>query len=111
MPGLSGAHSDPPGKDEFPPMSSPAELQRCCRLFLSPRLVQRVCEVGNQIRRVFDPDRESDEPVINPNLGSPFGRNARMGHYPRMLDETFNAAKTFGECENSAALQKSLGAV
>ena len=48
---------------------------------------KRLLEVTDQIVGIFNPDRDPDERIADPELGARLGRDGRMRHDRRMLDE------------------------
>lgn len=56
-------------------------------------LVQRLCDVRNQIRRIFDAYRQPDRRVENAHSLADVSRDAGMGHTCRQTGKRFSSAK------------------
>src|SRR6266699_2819849 len=75
------------------------------------RSTERRLEVGDEVLRILDADRKPHQAVADPERGAHVGRDRAMGHQRRMLDEAFDAAEAFGQGEQAAALEETLGLV
>lgn len=60
-------------------------------------VAQRLAQVVNQILRVFNPDRKTDQLWRNTARQALLQRDRRMRHGERLADQTLHAAQAFGE--------------
>src|SRR5262249_32300543 len=68
-----------------------------------PASVQRLLQVREQILFFFDAHRQTDQAVVDANLGAPLGGQTGVGHQRRQLDQALDAAQRFGEREQTRA--------
>ena len=54
-------------------------------------------QVLDQVIHIFNPDREADQSIGNPEGFTHFLGDAGVGHDGRMFDQAFNTAKGFGK--------------
>src|SRR3974390_1912148 len=69
-------------------------------------LAQSGSEVSDQIVRILDADRETDQGVGDTELLAHVGCDRGVRHQRGMLDQALHAAETLGQREQAAALQK-----
>src|ERR1700735_667240 len=81
--------SSRPYCDRFPEYFTPSRLPR----------VQGLGNVGDQIVRMLDADRQPDRGVEDPDLLSHIGRYSGMRHARRKAGEGFRPAQADGELE------------
>src|SRR5207253_8992189 len=54
---------------------------------------ERLVEIGDQIVRILDPDRDADQIVADPERGLRRGRDRQMGHRGRRARQRLGAAE------------------
>src|SRR3974377_177565 len=69
-------------------------------------LAQSGSEVTDQIVRIFDAARETDQGVVDTELLAHVVCDRGVRHQRGMLDQALHAAETLGQREQAAALQK-----
>ena len=63
-------------------------------------LIERLCQIGNQIIGIFDAAGNTDHIVGNAILFSLFGRAFVVAHHQRLFDQRFNTAQTGPDAGN-----------
>src|SRR5262245_51827563 len=72
---------------------------------------ERGGEIGDEVLRVLDPDREPHQGIADPEGRAYLRRDRAVRHQRRMLDQAFDAAEAFSEGEQPAALEEAPGIV
>ena len=67
---------------------------------------ERLREVGSQVVDGFDSHRQPHQRIADAEARALLGRNRRVRHDRRVLDETLDAAQAFGEREDGARLEE-----
>src|SRR5690606_32175215 len=98
----------PPSSTLFPYTTlfrSGAHGTRAALRFSARSARERILQVSDQVLDVLDTDRQADQRVVDTERLALLGRNRRMRHQARMVDETLDAAQTFRDREQAQALQ------
>src|SRR5437868_6510433 len=90
-------------------LASPEDGCRGARGLISRSLggVERAREIGHEIVLVLDADGDADERVVDAEGLARLGRDARVRHDRRVLDEALDAAERLGAGEQADGLEES----
>src|SRR5262249_31117236 len=69
-------------------------------------LAQRSRQIGDEVVRTLDADREPYQAVADAERRAHLGGHRAVGHQRRMLDQALDPAEAFGQGEQPAALEE-----
>lgn len=61
--------------------------------------LQCLCEIGNEVLRLLEPDAEANEAICDTCLSAPVCRDTFVGHGGRVTDEAFDTTETLCQLE------------
>src|SRR5688500_13523125 len=106
--GVRTLYGRPDGRSISGPVPVVAWLRTCAAWpcgFCST-LTQSLRDISDQIRRVFDADRQPDRGVKNAYFLADVGRNPGMGHAGRQAGKRLGAAQAHRELEDLQRVQE-----
>lgn len=68
--------------------------------------LQRLLDVANQIIKIFDTDRNTDQVLCDSQLLSHLLRNVCVSHQSRDLSQALNSSQGFSQSDDLAVLQE-----